>query len=437
MLLHVPESIMTRDESNRGLPGSWIIFSYFSNIDGKASSQHLDDRIPYLAALGVKPVVVSSVCGKKRSDVPNYRIPSVAPSGIRFELRYLKRRNKIIKFPAILLTVLILPFYLLEKAIINLESEWSWFPLAFLRGLLLSWKSRPELIYSTGGPVSAHIAAGMLARVRKIPWIAELQDPIVYKDWHRSRTALKMNLHIEKFILENASAAVFLTEGAKEKAIQRTKVETGRIHVIYPGACPPNEPLTIYKKGDFCRFAHFGSLGGTRNPQKFLEGIQIILDQNPDLIEKVRLDFYGTLDKSSGKHLDEFKYRELISNFGKVPRLDALRAMKKSDSLVLIQNLDEQSCETIPSKVYEYLQMNRPILGLVHKNPHLEKILLENGHFSARACSPAEISGQITQIIELWRRGDLDSLNFPSSPYTVQEAAEKLLVISRGVKTAL
>jgi hypothetical protein len=105
--------------------------------------------------------------------------------------------------------------------------------------------------------------------------------------------------------------------------------------------------------------------------------------------------------------------------------------MRKSDALVLIQNLDDLSYETIPSKVYEYLRTDRPILGLVYQNPHLKKMLLERGHFAAEADSPAGISEQIAQILQRWGTKDWDFLNSPNSPYTVQDAAEKLLAISR------
>lgn len=428
----IPEKAMKPKRPKEHSPGSWIIFSYFSNIDGKASSQHIDDRIPHLASLGVKPFIVSSICGDRTSNVAHYRVPSVAPSGVRFELRYIKRRNKILRCAAIPLLAAILPLYLIEKAIINLESEWSWFPLAFLRGLLLHRKFHFELIYSTGGPASAHLAAGLLARCIKIPWIAELQDPIVFKDWTRSKTALRINSRLERFILEKASSVVFLTEGAREMAVRRTAADAAKTHVIYPGACAAGEPQTIYRKGNFCRFAHFGSFGGSRNPRTFMEGLQTVLDQKPDLIEKVRFDLYGTMDSLSGKLLTTFKYREVITDFGKVSRLDALREMRKSDALVLIQNLDDLSYETIPSKVYEYFQADRPILGIVYKNPHLKKMLLEQGHFAAEADSPAEISVWIAQILERWGRGDWDGRSFPDSPYTVADAAEKLLAISRG-----
>ena len=94
LLSEIPETKMKPITSKECSPGSWIIFSYFFNIDGKASSQHIDDRIPHLASLGVKPFIVSSICAERNSSVANFRVPSVAPSGVRFELRYLKRRNK-------------------------------------------------------------------------------------------------------------------------------------------------------------------------------------------------------------------------------------------------------------------------------------------------------------------------------------------------------
>lgn len=331
------------------------------------------------------------------------------------------------------LTIAILPLYLIEKAIINLESEWSWFPLALLRGMLLCRRLRPEIVYSTGGPASAHLAAGLTANIMQVPWIAELQDPIVFKDWARSKTALKINARIERFIFDNASAVVFLTEGAREAAVHRSATDAAKAHVVYPGASPANDPETVYSKGDLCRFAHFGSLGGTRNPSTFLGGLQIVLDQDPGLITQVRLDLYGTMDRLSAKQIAMFKHPGIITDFGKVPRLEALRAMRKSDTLLLIQNLDDLSPETIPSKVYEYLQMSRPILGLVFRNPQLKNMLLEQGHFVAEADSPAEIGIQIKRILKLWQTGDREWRTFPVSPYTVRNAAQELLAISRTV----
>ena len=416
---------------NEEAPRRWMIFSYFANIDGKASSQHLDDRLPHMVSMGIRPVLISSICSERRTDLPHLRVLSAAPSGLRFELRYLRRRNKLFKvalFPALLA---VLPFYLLEKLIINLESQWSWFPIAFLRGLLACREFEPQVIYSTGGPASAHLAAGMVARVRNIPWIAELQDPIVINDWSRSRTALKLNAGLERFILERASAVVFLTAGAKERASERTGTDPERCHVIYPGASPMPEQRTIYSRGGLCRFAHFGSLGGTRNVESFLEALRIEFLRDPDLARIVRLDLYGTTDGFSRKLMADFEYPGVVSDHGKISRSEALRAMACSDVLLLIQNRDDQSCETIPSKAYEYFQITRPVLGLVYRNAPLGEMLLSQGHFAVEADSPAEIANRIGEIVAAWRKGEWDSPRFEPSPFTVRSAVERLVALAQ------
>ncbi|MGC8495197.1 MAG: glycosyltransferase, partial [Syntrophobacteraceae bacterium] len=349
--------------AEQGSMKNWILLSYFFNVDAKACSQHLDSRIPYMASSGIEPVVLSGLCGERSKSGEHYRVSSIAPSGMRFELRYLKRRNRFFKLAAAPLLVAILPLYLLEKMLINLESEWSWFLPAFLRGLFLHKRFRFNLIYSTGGPPCAHLAAGLLARCIKRPWIAELQDPIVVTNWSRSGAALKIHAWLEGFILKNASAVIFLTEGARERALARNKVEGRKVHVIYPGACASQSPEATYRKKEFCRFSHFGSLGGSRNPEKFLEAIGLLLDAHPELIEKVRLEFYGAMDAPSRKLISRFKYRDIVADPGKVSWSEALKAMRETDVLVLLQNMDDLSYETIPSKFYEYLQAKRPILG--------------------------------------------------------------------------
>jgi hypothetical protein len=142
----------------------WLILSYFSGIDGMACAQHIDDRLSLLPERGITPLLLTGICGKARADRVTVQVPSVAPSGVRFELRHLRRRISPLKIAGPFLNLLLLPFYVLEKLLINLDSQWSWFPLAILRGRQLCRRYRPEIIYSTGGPASAHLAAAVIAR---------------------------------------------------------------------------------------------------------------------------------------------------------------------------------------------------------------------------------------------------------------------------------
>ncbi|MEN6441325.1 MAG: glycosyltransferase [Syntrophobacter sp.] len=412
----------------------WIIISYFANIDGKAASQHLDDRLPHLKALGIEPLLITSICARPRADMVHFTVPSVAPSGIRFELRYLRRRNRMLKFALLPVYLAVLPFYIMEKMLINIDSQWSWFPMAFLRGVRLHGILAPDVIYSTGGPASAHIAAALLCRFTNIPWIAELQDPLVHEALTRGKAALKYTTLTERMILRMATAVIYLTEAAREKAVARTGVSPSKVRVIYPGAAPPELAPFTWSKGEFCHFAHFGSLGGTRNVGTFLKALDIIFDLDPGLLKTLRFDLYGTMDEVSRKQIAGFRHPGIITDHGKVSRRHAVEAMQKSDVLLLIQQTDVSSTYQIPSKLYEYLQVSRPILGLVYKNPGLRKLLLDNDHFAVEADQAVPTAKSILEILARWNKADLAGPVSGSPAFTVADAVEQLVAVSREIR---
>lgn len=406
----------------------WLILSYFSRIDGMACAQHIDDRIANLRARGIEPLMLTGVCGQHWSDLVHQRAISVSPSGLRFELRHLKKRGGMTRLWAGLLNLLILPLYLIEKLVIDLDSQWSWFPLAIRQGHRICNRYRPQLIYSTGGPASAHLAAAMIAGRHKIPWVAEFQDPLVHGDWLRSRRALKVFTWLERLVCSRADAVIFLTDKARESAHKRTELGP-RGWTVYPGADPAAMPDAAYVREDVCTFAHFGSLGGSRNLKVFLEGLRLLLAERPELATAVRLDLYGSCDPLSRRFMDEFPLRGIVRDHGRVPRQESLLAMKRCGVLLLIQNTEEFSAETIPSKTYEYLHVGRPILGLVHHNPELGQMLAALGHRAVAADSPEAVKEAISGCYDRWKN-DVALSQPAASPYTVAAAVAGIVSIA-------
>lgn len=407
----------------------WLILSYFSRIDGMACAQHIDDRIPYLQQQGIEPIMLTGVCGDDWEGLLHAKALSVAPSGVRFELRHMKKRGKISRLWFVLLNVLILPLYLLEKLLIDLDSQWSWFPLATVNGRKLCETHRPDVIYSTGGPASAHLAAAFLASRYNIPWVAEFQDPLVHDDWLRSRRALKVFQWLERLICQRADAVIFLTDQARRNADARTGMG-GRGQVLYPGAQPQSLTGMSRQSGEYCRFAHFGSLGGSRNLKVFLEGLVLVLQQRPELVESLRLDLYGTCDRFSRQAIDAFPWNGVIHDHGRISRSASIDAMQRCSVLLLIQNTEAFSAETIPSKTYEYFQMGRPVLGLVHHNPELRQMLEELGHHAVDADQPDQVASAILDCYERWCNGEKRHQTV-TSPYTVEAAVMRLISIAR------
>jgi len=100
----------------------------FFSIDGMACAQHIDDRLPYLEKSGISPVLLTSVCGLAMRD-------DTRKGALGRTIRHPLRAQALAQAKHVVenhlppsSTSSILPFYLIEKLIVDLDSQWSWFP---------------------------------------------------------------------------------------------------------------------------------------------------------------------------------------------------------------------------------------------------------------------------------------------------------------------
>ncbi|WP_339134669.1 MAG: O-antigen ligase family protein [Candidatus Electrothrix sp. GW3-4] len=423
-------------------PRCWLILSYRANIPGSACSQHIDDRLPFFRDQGIEPILLSGPVGNPSDKWIHFRTLSLAPSGIRFELRHFLRKHlqKRWQFKLVesICMIPIFPFYLLEKILINMESEWSWCFLASLRGFLLCRQLRPEVVYSTGGSASAHVAGLLIKRWTGCTWIAETQDPLVHDHgWRRGKRVLRVYKALEKKIGQHADAFVFLVQAAMRHCRRRTGGQC-RGAVVYPGSIPELFQQHFCKK-ERCHFAHFGSLAGTRNLVTFFQALHQVLNRYKERAgfrEKVQVDVYGSFDGASEREMERLGLTDLVVRHGIVSRQQALVAMQQTDCLLVIQNIIYFSCETIPSKVYEYLLTGRPIIGLVYNNEELDSMLTEHGHLAVPANNVQAIAGALDKILDDFVQEEqnatlqtMPARDFSKLP-TVADAVQKLIALA-------
>jgi glycosyltransferase involved in cell wall biosynthesis len=419
---------------------TWLILSHAFNMDGRAASQTVTDKIPYLIAHGVTPIVVSAVTGERDRNVEHHRLLAVLPAGLRFDLRHVLRRsitNKAAcKIATALTTLVLLPFYLLERAFIPLEPQWSWFIPAYFRGARLIRERGCSVIYSTGGASSAHLAGYLLAKKFALPWIAEIHDPMVSRDSKRTGMRSRFAAWLEAKICTRADVPIWFVENALAHAKQRNPALGDRGKAMIPGADRPSFGKIAYKRGAELTIGHFGSLASSRNLAVFLEALARILRKRPKLAKIVRLELYGSaVDPVSADAIAQFPFPGIVRPFGRLERDPVtgvsgrdrvLKRMQTVDALLLLHGTGTASEEYIPSKVYEYFWSERPIIGLLGRNPQLDRILREAGHWAVLANDVAAVAAMLEELIARWQADDLRDSGEPS-PYTSAAAVDQII----------
>jgi hypothetical protein len=103
--------------------------------------------------------------------------------------------------------------------------------------------------------------------------------------------------------------------------------------------------------------------------------------------------------------------------------------MNAADCLLLLHGTVPFCEEYIPSKMYEYLWTQRPILALVWHNPQMEKMLRELGHWAVKADDTESIAAALAELHGRWLRDELTDSGGPS-PYTTEAATRQIIALA-------
>lgn len=428
---------------NEGNKQVWLVLSHGFNMDGRAASQTITDKIPHLLKLGVEPIVVSAITGQKDKVIEHHQILPAMPVALRFDLRhYLKQRisNRIVyRILMTIISLILLPFLIIEKLFIRIETHWSWAITAYFTGARIIRTRKPAILYTTGGAYCAHLAGYWLSRKFGIPWIAEIHDPMIFPGLTKNKMRMRFSAWLEGIICKHADVVWWFTEEAMARAKARHPELGNRGHCIIPGANAPEFDRTPYQRGNHLVIGHFGSLADTRNLEIFLQGLRRAQEKNPQLVQHIRLHLYGGgIDAVSARAAKEFPHPEMIEQFGRLEtdpatgesgRSRVIKRMNAADCLLLLHGTVPFCEEYIPSKLFEYLWTQRPILALVWRNPQLERMLRELKHWAVKADDVDAIAMALGELHARWMQDDLADSGAPS-PYTTEAATRQIIALA-------
>ena len=416
----------------------WLVLSHAFNMDGRAASQTVTDKLPHLEAAGIELVVLSGVSGRKDSHYEHYLLWPVGPAGIRFELRHVLRKH--LKSPVayrlvmLLASIPLLPFMLIEKLLRPVESSWSWWLTAYLKGLWLARHRKFNLIYSTGGAFAAHVAGSALKKSLQVRWLAEVHDPLVMPGSTPTTPQERMQAEVERIICTHADVAIWFTDQALASAKRRHPQLGDRGKMMLPGIDAPFNALPPYAPGPKMVIGHFGSLSATRNLTPIITALEALVSQRPELRAVLELQLTGgPLDAVSHAAIAQSPVRNLVRHLGRIEadpvtgltgREQILQRMRSVDVLLLLHGTEPICAEYIPSKLYEYLWMQRPILATVHSNSQMAKLLQEQEHTVVEDGGDMAVS--LYGLLEAWQKSLLPDSGCVST-FTTKSAVGQLM----------
>jgi hypothetical protein len=428
---------------------NWLIISHGFNMDGRAASLTITDKMTYILNTHIKTTVLSAITGEKDNRFDHYQLLPLGPAGLRFDFRHwvAKRygRGLIYKILTPLVSFALLPFTALEKLLIGLSSQSSWSYAAARKGKQLIRSRNIDLIYSSGGAWSAHYAAWMIKKATGKKWIAEIHDPMIIRDdpkddgtAPRKTRDKRFQQKLEHLICRDADHVWWFTDGALDYAKLRNPVLGDKGFVVFPGAEPPgcHEPLPEkHQYSNQLTFGHFGSIATDRSLAPVLDAMKIFFQDHPEAEQQIRIQVYGSaLDSSSKEAIERTGLGHIVQAMGRVEndpvtgksgRARIMEIMRQMDVLLLLHGDYEWCAEYIPSKTYDYYWTARPIWGITNRNPQLDAILENRQSYLSHTLEQDTILKTLEVIWADWQKQQLRSPVF--DPVSPKQAVEAIL----------
>lgn len=430
----------------------WLILTHAFNMDGRAASLTITDKIPYLLEAGIEPIVFSAITGIKDQRFPHHQFIAWGPSGFRFDFRHWVAnqygRGLFYKVTTRTVSLLLAPLIAIEKLVLGYSSQWSWALPAFFHGWLLIRAGKVDVVFSVGSAWSAHLAGVWLKRATGIKLISEVHDPLVIRqnpndpayEKPKNRDA-GFRHYLENQLTRFSNKVWWFTDGALHYAkLRNPNLNTAGNatgFVVMPGAEPPGAVVGKFghQYTEHLNLCHFGSLAKDRSLSTILRALQDLVKKYPQARDHVRVHAYGApLDILTFQAIDELGFGDVMLAHGRLEkdpvtgqsgRERVIEKMQKADVLILLHGSGEECAEYIPSKFYDYLWAGRPIWGITHRNPQLDQLLSDRNAYLSVSSDEASLTLTLERIWLDWQEQNINQVR--GNPIGVDQAVKKIL----------
>jgi glycosyltransferase involved in cell wall biosynthesis len=288
----------------------------------------------------------------------------------------------------------------------DMRADWLKTAIPAGRRLISQWK--PEIIFASAPPHTGLIVASRLARIHKIPWVADFRDLWVDNPYYGEPTWRKrIDTILEPRILRRAAGVVTVSPIWAEQLRRRHGKD---VTVVYNGFAEEDFPRLAqpHESGEILTIRYMGSIyRGFRDPSALFSAIALLPDQ---LRTRINVEFFSDAGDAVLYAAAGHRVENAVAVKPRVPYRRALALQMEADILLLLQSSDQRDEGNLPAKLFEYLYARRPILFIGYERGIAARLVVER-RAGLVSNSPVQIRDQLQRWFEDKRAGRLERLD--------------------------
>jgi len=266
---------------------------------------------------------------------------------------------------------------IIKRFLIHPDDQIGWLPFAYFSALDIVRKQNVKAVYSTSGPLTCHLIAYFLKKKTGIPWIADFRDEWLEAPNLNLPTSFHRRFHyrLEGMVVKNADKVITMAPRFC-RLLSKHTTNLEKFVTITAGFDPEDfvpQTLSDKKKNLPNKFviAFIGLFYDTFHPNAFVKALTELIVEGKISREKVKVKFVGA---NCPNDIDIGDRYEICEFTGFVPRKEAIQYSSDANALLLLLS-KERGEHVIPSKVFEYLASEKPILALVPPSGEVANII--------------------------------------------------------------
>ena len=242
-------------------------------------------------------------------------------------------------------------------------------------------------------PAASGTVGWLLNRLRGVPYLVEYRDPWTVGAFWTSdadgrpradvvtRARYRLTRRLEATLLQRSAGAIIVN---------------GEAHVARLAAAFPDQtlgkPIVHIRNGvdlddtatdpepdapaGVLRLLHTGFFYHFYTPHQLIGALRLTQHRSPESLDGVEVEFMGSgFPEQLVEELDGWGLGQLVRRTAAGTYSDALSAMRRADGLIAILPALESNYDRLPTKIYEYLSTDRPILVVADPNGAASELL--------------------------------------------------------------